>query len=44
LNIAFVTGAIVGIVLILLKIKTRKDIIPFGPYIGIAGLVMMYIN
>jgi leader peptidase (prepilin peptidase)/N-methyltransferase len=44
LNIAFVTGAIVGVILILLKIKTRKDIIPFGPYIGIAGLVMMYIN
>jgi len=43
LNIAFVTGAIVGVILILLRIKTRKDIMPFGPYIGIAGLVMAYI-
>jgi leader peptidase (prepilin peptidase)/N-methyltransferase len=44
LNIAFVTGAIVGIILIFLKLKTRKDIIPFGPYIAIAGLVIAYIS
>ena len=44
LNIAFITGAIVGIILILLKLKTRKDIMPFGPYIAIAGLMMAYIG
>ena len=44
LNIAFITGAIVGIILILLKIKTRKDTIPFAPYIGLAGIIIAYIS
>jgi leader peptidase (prepilin peptidase)/N-methyltransferase len=44
LNISFVTGAVIGVTLILLKIKSRKDMMPFGPYIGIAGLVIAYIS
>lgn len=44
LNIAFILGAIIGIVLILLKKKTRKDIMPFGPYIAIAGLAIGYLS
>ena len=44
LNIAFILGAIIGVGLILLKRKTRKDIIPFGPYIAIAGLVIGYFS
>ncbi|QSZ28381.1 prepilin peptidase [Aceticella autotrophica] len=37
--IAVILGAICGIILILLKIKTRKDYIPFGPYIAVAWLI-----
>ena len=44
LNIAFILGAIIGVGLILSKKKTRKDIIPFGPYIAIAGLVVGYLS
>jgi len=44
LNIAFISGAIIGVGLILLKKKTRKDIMPFGPYIAIAGLVIGYLS
>ncbi len=44
LNIAFILGAIIGVGLILLKRKTRKDIMPFGPYIAIAGLVVAYLS
>lgn len=40
LTIAFCSGAIISLILIILKIKTRKDIIPFGPFIALAGLVM----
>ncbi|GAA0179239.1 A24 family peptidase [Clostridium sediminicola] len=34
-----VLGGIIGIVLIATKIKSRKDYIPFGPYIAIAALI-----
>lgn len=44
LNIAFISGAVIGVGLILLKKKTRKDIMPFGPYIAIAGLVVGYLS
>jgi len=44
LNVAFISGAIIGVGLILLKKKTRKDIMPFGPYIAIAGLVIGYLS
>lgn len=39
LFLAVVLGAVGGIVLILFKIKTRKDYIPFGPYISIACII-----
>ncbi|AEF17192.1 Prepilin peptidase [Thermoanaerobacterium xylanolyticum LX-11] len=39
LFLAVVLGAIGGIAMILFKIKTRKDYIPFGPYISIACLI-----
>ena len=38
LFLSFVIGAVAGITLILLKKKTRKDYIPFGPYIAIATI------
>lgn len=42
LMISFIIGGTAGIILILTKKKTRKDYIPFGPYISIAGLIIMF--
>ena len=39
--LAFTIGAIVSLILIGLKIKTRKDIIAFGPFIAIAGYILV---
>jgi Type IV leader peptidase family./Bacterial Peptidase A24 N-terminal domain. len=39
LFIAVLLGAVGGILLIVLKIKTRKDYIPFGPYISVACII-----
>ncbi|ADL68795.1 Prepilin peptidase [Thermoanaerobacterium thermosaccharolyticum DSM 571] len=39
LFIAVLLGAVGGIILIVLKIKTRKDYIPFGPYISAACII-----
>ncbi|OXT07664.1 prepilin peptidase [Thermoanaerobacterium thermosaccharolyticum] len=39
LFIAALLGAVGGIILIALKIKTRKDYIPFGPYISAACII-----
>jgi leader peptidase (prepilin peptidase)/N-methyltransferase len=36
-----VLGAIVGVTLILLRIKDRGDYIPFGPYLALAALLAM---
>lgn len=44
INIAFITGAVVGVTLLVLKLKTRKDMVAFGPYISLAGLVIAYIS
>lgn len=41
-NIAFVSGALVGLLLIILKIKTRKEEMAFGPFIAISGLATLY--
>jgi len=42
LYIAFVTGAIIGMVLILLKKKKIKSKVPFGPFIVIGTVVMLF--
>lgn len=36
----FVTAAIVSIILLILKIKTKKDKIAFGPYIALAAILL----
>lgn len=36
--ISFIYGAIISVVLLVLKIKSRKDEIPFGPFISLAAL------
>ncbi len=41
LMLGFLLGSIIGVALIALKIKTRKDYIPFGPYLCIGILVSL---
>lgn len=42
LMLSFVLGGIIGIVLIALKIKSRKDYIAFGPFITIAAIITVF--
>ena len=39
---SFVLGGIAGILLIVTKKKSRKDYIPFGPYIAIAAFIALF--
>ena len=39
--LSFVVGAVVSLFLMALKLKGRKDYIPFGPFIGIASYIVM---
>lgn len=39
LFLGFVAGAAAGLCLILLKIRGRKDFIPFGPFLALGGMV-----
>lgn len=39
--LAFFLGAAVGLTLILTKRKTRKDVIPFGPYLALGSVLAM---
>lgn len=41
LLISVLLGGITGLILILFRVKDRKDVIPFGPFIVIAELVTM---
>ena len=41
LLLAFILGGVVGIVLLLTGLKTRKDAIPFGPYLCVSGWVSL---
>jgi len=40
--LSFLTGALVSVVLLILKIKSRKDYVPFGPFIAMAAFITMY--
>lgn len=42
LLLSVVLGGVIGIILILAKKKSRKDYIPFGPYIVIAALISLF--
>jgi leader peptidase (prepilin peptidase)/N-methyltransferase len=51
--LSFILGAVISLILLLTKIKTRKDPIPFGPFIILAffitiiwgeGILSLYIN
>jgi len=39
---SFVIGALISVVLLTLKIKSRKDEIPFGPFISLSALIYMF--
>ena len=39
---SFVTGAIISLILLTLKIKGRKDEIPFGPFISLSALMYIF--
>ena len=39
LLLAFVLGGVVSVILLLTGLKTRKDAIPFGPYLCVSGWV-----
>jgi len=39
LFLSFLVGAVGGIILIMLKIKDRKDYIPFGPFIAFGAML-----
>lgn len=39
---AFISGCVAGIFLICLKIKNRKDTIPFGPFITIGSIIAVF--
>lgn len=38
--ISCLLGSVIGVGLILAKIKTRKDLVPFGPYLAVAGYII----
>lgn len=40
--VSIVLGAVVGVLLIGLKIRSRKDYIPFGPMMAVAGIIMLF--
>jgi prepilin signal peptidase PulO-like enzyme (type II secretory pathway) len=39
--LAFLFGAVVGLILIASKLKTRKDHIPFGPYLALGSVIAL---
>ena len=41
LLLAFILGGVVGVILLLTGLKTRKDAIPFGPYLCVSGWVSL---
>ena len=41
--LSFTVGAVISLILMALKIKNRKDMIPFGPFIALSGLIMLFI-
>jgi leader peptidase (prepilin peptidase)/N-methyltransferase len=44
LFLGFVYGAVVGLVLIATKIRTRKDHVPFGPFLAAGALTAIFVG
>ena len=39
LLLSFIFGGVIGVLLLLFKLKTRKDAVPFGPFLALGGLI-----
>jgi leader peptidase (prepilin peptidase)/N-methyltransferase len=39
LFLAFLAGGVVGVILLATKLKSRKDVIPFGPYLALGSVI-----
>ncbi len=44
LFLGFLFGSIIGVVLILLKRKKRRDFVPFGPSLALGGIVTLFLG
>lgn len=44
LHLAVVGGGLVAILLLVLRIKERKDAIPFGPYMAAAAMITLHLG
>lgn len=44
LFLSFIIGSLIGLLLILMGKKTRKDYIPFGPFIVIAAIITVFVG
>lgn len=42
--LSFVVGAIISVVLLILKVKSRKDQIAFGPFISLSALIYIFLG
>lgn len=42
-TLSFVIGSIISLILIALKIRERKNLIPFAPFMGISALITMFL-
>lgn len=42
LIISFVLGGAAGLILVLLRLRTRKDLIPFGPFMALGGMITLF--
>ncbi|MTI81178.1 MAG: prepilin peptidase [Firmicutes bacterium] len=42
LFISFLAGGLIGIFLLVTKLKGRKDAVPFGPYLALGGLISAF--
>jgi len=40
--LASLVGTVVGLTLIILKLKSRKDVIPFGPFLSLGALMTLF--
>lgn len=42
LILSFILGSVISLILIVLKIKSIKDVIPFGPFIALASAISLF--
>jgi leader peptidase (prepilin peptidase)/N-methyltransferase len=42
--LAFIIGAVISVLLLVTKIKSRKDPVPFGPFIALSALLVIFLE